>query len=247
MTVQFYFRLKTDQNPLSVYSKGPFNRNYDCIMAICRYLNYLDFNLDINLDSFSLDWINYAFTAISCEANEFVKSLINKFASYEDNALSAYLIGMRYDAACKAVWDGNIKLFKWFLQNNEPIDGKLISSSVYNDESIKLLLPMLDAAEQFKVAIVKAIWFKRDLSLILKEAASHHITDMVLRETSIEMCLKTAVKSVNLEIVKYVVETLGASHRLNFKFIESLERLAIGNNHQDIVDYLKMRHHIENG
>ena len=40
---QFYFRLKTDQNPLLLYSNGPFDRNYDCIMATCHYLNYLDF------------------------------------------------------------------------------------------------------------------------------------------------------------------------------------------------------------
>ena len=224
MAKQFYFRLPTEE-PLTVYLKETpkSDLDYECVFKIFRYLNYLDLNADAFLESLPNNWDKNLKTASFHKANALVKSLINKFASYQNSDLAQTSRTLRHTTACEAAESGNIKLLNWFVEKGEFIDKKLLHSVVKNDKSIKLLLPMLNTGQQFKWAIENAVWHSDHvIPWILIVAANRHITIIGLDKDSIVISLRKAVASNDLDMIKYVVETLAANVMINLKDFTSM-------------------------
>ena len=98
---------------------------------------------------------------------------------------------------------------------------------------------MFNTVEQLQQDINEADlrWHDDHLFLILKEAASRSLTDIILRKSAKHSPFWEAVKSDDLDMVKYVVKKLGGIDRYYIKSI--LKPLVIKNNYQDITDYFK--------
>ena len=255
---QFYFRPQTKEHSLTVYSNIIFKSDseWECVIKIFSYLNYLDLVADIDLSTLQKTWNNILIKASRDKANALIKSLINKFVPYQNPNLSDGRTEYRHRAARIAAKVGNIKLLNWFIENNEPIDIDSISASIYNQELIKLLLPKFVTAEQYEKAIQTAIGLKNTdiLRLIVEKAKSLNInikveslinyacrhgyidavkmlkTDDILSDkNSIQNFLWEAARGDHLAMVKYLVETLDANHRLDLELVVSFLLFAIEN------------------